>query len=136
MTADPTESDTNLRTPLIRKLVVSGLGLVLLVTSALTFHRHRNLAETVVLSPGVTDVKRLSSYFDGIEGTVNDCNLYFFDGEETGATILVVGGTHPEEPAGRLAAWLFAENAVMEQGRLIIALSEAPEVRLKLVIVD
>ncbi len=123
MTAEPSGSDTNPRTSLIRKLVVTGLGLVLLVTSAIPFHRHRNLAETVVLSPGVTDVRRLSSYFDGIEGTVNDCNLYFFDGAEPGATILVIGGTHPEEPAARLAAWLFAENAVMEQGRLIIALS-------------
>jgi len=34
-----------------------------------------------------------------------------------------MGGSHPEEPAGRLAAWLFAENAVMEEGRLIVVLS-------------
>jgi predicted deacylase len=54
---------------------------------------------------------------------VNDCNLYFLKGKEAGATILVVGGTHPEEPAGRLAAWLFAENAIMEKGTLIVALS-------------
>jgi len=34
-----------------------------------------------------------------------------------------MGGTHPEEPAARLAAWLLAENAVMEAGRLIVVLS-------------
>jgi len=34
-----------------------------------------------------------------------------------------MGGTHPEEPAGRLAAWLLAEHAVMEAGRLIVVLS-------------
>jgi hypothetical protein len=123
MTADPLETDPNVRMRLARKLVVAGVGLVLLVTSAVTFHRHRNLEEAVVTSPGVTEVRRLSSYFAGIEGTVNDCNLYFFDGDAPGATILVIGGTHPEEPAGRLAAWLFAENAIMEQGRLIVALS-------------
>jgi hypothetical protein len=37
--------------------------------------------------------------------------------------LLVLGGSHPEEPAGRLAAWIFAENGVMENGRLIVALS-------------
>ena len=36
---------------------------------------------------------------------------------------MILGGTHPEEPAGRLAAWIIAENAVMEKGRLILVLS-------------
>lgn len=55
--------------------------------------------------------------------TINDCYIYFLEGEEEGGTLFVMGASHPEEPAGRLAAWLFAENAVMEKGRLIIALS-------------
>jgi hypothetical protein len=37
--------------------------------------------------------------------------------------MFVMGGSHPEEPAGRLATWLFAENAVMERGRLIVVLT-------------
>jgi hypothetical protein len=37
--------------------------------------------------------------------------------------MVVLGGTHPEEPAGRLAAWLFAENGTMERGKLILVLS-------------
>ncbi|UCC49857.1 MAG: succinylglutamate desuccinylase/aspartoacylase family protein [Gemmatimonadota bacterium] len=111
------------RALLVRKLVLGGLGLLLLVTSGASFYRHRHLQEAVVLSPGVAEVKKLSEYFDGIRGTINDCNLYFFEGEEPGATVLVMGGTHPEEPAARLAAWLFAENAVMEHGRLIVVLS-------------
>jgi len=108
---------------LVRKLVLGGLGLLLLVSSGWRFYQHRQLEESVVLSPGVTHVKKLSEYFDGVRGTINDCNVYFFEGEQPGATIFVMGGTHPEEPAARLAAWLFAENAVMEQGRLIVVLS-------------
>ncbi len=106
-----------------RKLVVSALGLALLFTSGLSFYNHRHLEETVVLSSGVTEVKKLSDYWDGIEGTINDCNVYILDGEEPGATMFVMGGTHPEEPAARLAAWIMAENAVMEAGRLIVVLS-------------
>jgi hypothetical protein len=77
----------------------------------------------VVLGPGVTKVGKLGDYFEGIRGTINDANVYFFEGEQPGATMFVMGGTHPEEPAGRLAAWILAENLVMEQGRLIVVLS-------------
>ncbi len=107
----------------VRKLVIALLGLVLLATSGWSFHQSRRLAEPVVLSPGVTAVKTLGDYFEGVRGTANDCNIYIMEGETPGGTVLVMGGTHPEEPASRLAAWLLAENAVMEAGRLIVVLS-------------
>jgi len=107
----------------IRKIIVSVFGLLLLLISGISFYHSRHLAEPVVLSEGVTDVKKLSDYFPGIKGSANDCNVYILDGKEPGATMFVMGGSHPEEPAGRLAAWLFAENAVMEKGRLIVVLS-------------
>jgi len=110
-------------TPTIRKVVFSLLGLVLLVLSGISFYESRRLQEPVVVSDGVSKVVKLSTYFSPLEGTANDCNLYFFEGKEPGATFFVLGGTHPEEPAGRLAAWIFAENAVLEKGRLIVALS-------------
>jgi hypothetical protein len=106
-----------------RKIVLAALGLVLLVTAGASFYRSRHLAEPVVLGPGVTEVKQLADYFDGIRGSVNDCHLYVLNGRDPGATVLVLGGTHPEEPAGRLVTWLLAENAVVEKGRLILALS-------------
>jgi len=106
-----------------RKPLFALLGLLLLATSGLSFYSSRRLEEQVVLSPGVTRVKTLGDYFEGIRGTVNDCNVYILEGEEPGSTLFVMGGTHPEEPAARLAAWLLAENAVMEAGRLIVVLS-------------
>ncbi len=108
---------------LVQKIVVAALGLALLVSAGLSFHRSRNLAEPVVLGPGVTSVKKLGEYFAPIRGTVNDCNLYVLEGREPGATLFVLGGSHAEEPAGRLAAWLLVENGVVEKGRLIVALS-------------
>jgi hypothetical protein len=107
----------------LRKLVFGAFGLLLLSTSGMSFYRSRHREEAVVLSPGVTEVKKLGDYFEGVRGTVNDCNIYIMEGEEPGGTLFVMGGTHPEEPAARLAAWILAENAVMEAGRLIVVLS-------------
>lgn len=108
---------------LAQKIVVAALGFVLLATSGASFYKSRRLREPVVLGPGVTAVKPLSTWFEPLRGTANDCNIYFLDGKEPGATMLVLGGSHPEEPAGRLVAWILAENAVVQKGRLIVVLS-------------
>lgn len=108
---------------MIRKVVIAALGLLLLVSSGISFHRSRHLEEPVVLSPGVTEVRSLGDWFEGVRGTVNDANVYVLDSGVPGGTMLVLGGTHPEEPASRLAAWLLAENAVMAEGRLMVVLS-------------
>ncbi len=107
----------------IRKIVFCLVGLMLLVLSGMDFYQSRRLKEPVVIGNGVTQVQKLSDYFPPIGGTANDCNIYVLEGKEPGATLCILGGTHPEEPAGRLAAWLFAENAVMQKGRLIVVLS-------------
>jgi hypothetical protein len=107
----------------LRKAIIAALGLALLVSSGISFYRSRHLREPVVLGPGVTGVRHLGEYFDGIRDTVNDANIYVLDSGRPGATILVLGGSHPEEPAGRLTPWILVENAVMTQGRLLVALS-------------
>lgn len=106
-----------------QKAVIIALGVVLLATSGASFYGSRHLAEPVVLGPGVSAVKTLGEYFEPIRGTWNDCHLYVLEGKEPGATMLVLGGSHPEEPAGRLAAWVLAENATVEKGRLLVVLS-------------
>jgi hypothetical protein len=111
------------RRVLVQKTIVVALGLAVLVSAGISFRRSRSLAEPVVLGPGVTEVRKLGEYFAPIRGTVNDCNLYVMEGREPGATIVVLGGSHAEEPAGRLAAWLLVENGTVERGRLIVALS-------------
>lgn len=103
-----------------RKTIIIALGLVLGVLAGLSFYRSRHLREPVVLGPGVTAVKTLGDYFAGIKGTTNDANVYILEGGKPGGTILVLGGSHPEEPGGRLTTWLLAENARLEQGRLMV----------------
>ncbi len=108
---------------ILRKIGFSLAGVALMLFAGISFYRIRHLKEPVVLGPGVTQVKKLSDYFKGIKGTINDTYVYMLEGEDPGGTVLVIGGTHPEEPAARLAAWIFTENAVLEQGKLLVILS-------------
>lgn len=108
---------------IIRKIIIGLVGLIILVFAGKSFYLHRHMKESVVVSDGLTAVKKLGEYFDGIKDGVNDCNVYFMEGEQEGGTILILGGSHPEEPAGRLATWLIAENAIVTQGRVIVILS-------------
>jgi len=110
------------RTDLTRKLLLGALAVVYLSVSGRSFYDHRHLHEPVVLGPGVTRVTTLSEYNPTIRGTANDANIYVLEGKEPGGTVFVFGGTHAEEPAGRLAAWLLVEHATLERGRLIVAL--------------
>jgi len=107
---------------IIRKSILGAFGLVVLIFAGLEFYEHRHFKETVVIGDQVK-VKKLSDYFDGVKGSVNDCNVFIIEGEEPGATSLILGGSHPEEPAGRLAAWILVENARMQAGRMIVVLS-------------
>ena len=84
------------------------------------FYEHRTYKEPVVVSEGCTEVKKLSDYCDIIKGTVNDCNVNIFDSGVEGGTFLIWGSTHPEEPAGPMAAELMVENLKVTQGKVII----------------
>ena len=104
------------------KTVALVLWLLVMGFAGKAFYEHRNLKEPVVLGPGVTSVRRLGEWFAPIAGTVNDCNLYVLDSGLPGATILVLGATHPEEPATNLAAELIVENAKPTSGRILVAI--------------
>jgi hypothetical protein len=62
----------------------------------------------------------LSDYFAGIKGSPVDTEVFILEGEEPGGTMVVLGSTHPVEPAGLLSATLLVENAEVRQGRLIV----------------
>ncbi|MFO7573762.1 MAG: hypothetical protein R6W67_01215 [Bacteroidales bacterium] len=111
------------KSEIIRKLIITAAGLVILIVAAISFYRHRHFSEPVVAGPGVTEVLKLSDYFEGIKGSINDCNIYLFEGTEPGGTMMIFAGSHPEEPACRLAAWILVENGFLDKGRLFVVLS-------------
>ena len=104
---------------LIKSIALCVIAFCMAVAGYL-FWEHRNYKEPVVVSEYITEVKKLSDYFDGVKGTVNDCNVYIFDSGVEGGTFLIWGSTHPEEPAGVMAASLMVENLKVTQGKVII----------------
>ncbi len=103
---------------------VKAIGIIIITfcmaVAGYLFWEHRNYKEPVVVSEYITEVKKLSDYSDVVKGTVNDCNVYIFDSGVEGGCYLIWGSTHPEEPAGVMAAELMVENLKVTQGKVII----------------
>ncbi len=96
--------------------------IVILVFAGIAFAQHRQYRETVVLGPGVTDVRSLGDYYEPLKGSVNDCNIYVLDSGVPGGTLVILGAPHPEEPGASLAAQVLVENLIVTEGRVIIAI--------------
>jgi hypothetical protein len=71
-------------------------------------------------SPSLTKIGMLSDYLQNLKGTNGDTEIYFYDSGVEGGTTLILGGTHPNEPAGYLAAVLLVENLNVIKGRVIV----------------
>lgn len=71
-------------------------------------------------SPGLTRISRLSAYFPALKNSPGDTPVYIFEGKEKGAHLLILGGTHPNEPAGFITSVLLTETLRVQRGRVII----------------
>ena len=83
-------------------------------------YRDMHHPEPIKKGPGVTAIKMLSDYFPGLKGSAGDTEVYILDSGKPGGTVMVLGGTHPNEPSGYISAILLLENAQPTAGRLII----------------
>lgn len=62
----------------------------------------------------------LSDFFRPLKGTRADTDVFEFGEADSGATILVLGGTHCDEPASYIAAYVVLENIAIERGRVLV----------------
>jgi hypothetical protein len=76
--------------------------------------------EIIHQGPGVSNVKMLSDYTDVLKDSVGDTEIYVFQGDESGGSMLVLGGTHPNEPASMLTAVTMIENLKVEAGTVYV----------------
>lgn len=76
--------------------------------------------EPIYPGPGVSQSRPLSSYFGALTGTPGDTPVFILEGKEPGGTFVLLGGTHPQEVAGHVAATLVVENVQVKKGRLVV----------------
>ncbi|MDR7520261.1 MAG: succinylglutamate desuccinylase/aspartoacylase family protein [Armatimonadota bacterium] len=76
--------------------------------------------EEIIPGPGVTGRSTLAAYNPRLRGRSGASDVFVLDSGRRGGTVLVLGGTHPNEPAGFMAAVLLVERAVVRRGRLIV----------------
>ncbi len=98
---------------------------VLAIAGAVAFAAARDFLDVrpplpIVPGPGVTEVRPLSAYFPALRGSRGDTEVYILRGPQPGGTVVVLGGVHPNEPSGHLAAVILVEKAVVQTGRLIV----------------
>ena len=99
--------------------IISVLTLAACAVASATFLEHRKV-EPIVSGPGVSEIAKLSKWYPGLAGTPADTDVYIFRGKAPGGSMLVLGGTHPNEPSGFLSAVLLIENAVPVSGTLYV----------------
>lgn len=94
--------------------------LIIIIMEVRPVFLNQKKVEPIVKGPGVTKISKLSDYFNDLKDTNGDTDVYILEGENKGGTMLVLGGTHPTEPAGLLSAVLLIENAKPKNGKLIV----------------
>lgn len=70
----------------------------------------------------VTRVEKFSDYNPNLKGTIGDADIFVLEGtvSASGPSLLIIGGTHPNEPSGQLTSVLFLENLQVEVGTVYI----------------
>lgn len=97
-----------------------GLFVILACFSAGSKFLELRKAAPIYPSPALTDSKKLSAWLPSLKGTRGDADVLIFDSHQPGGTLLVLGGTHPNEPAANLSAVVLAENLSVQAGKALI----------------
>lgn len=92
---------------------------ILCFLSGRKFHEMREM-DTFYPSSSLQKTMNLSDMNPSLKHTYGDSKIYCFEGTKEGGKTLVLGGTHPNEPAGFVAAYLLLENVQVEQGTVFI----------------
>ena len=95
------------------------LALIISFLAGKQFHLQYQ-PEPIFPSAGLTAQKKLSDYFPALFDTAGDTEVYIFDGQQAGGHVLIVGGTHANEPAGFITAVLLTENISLKRGKVVI----------------
>jgi hypothetical protein len=96
------------------------IGVTLICISAGIDFIAARIPDKIFPSRGLSEKIKLSSYFSEIKSSNGDADIYLFDSGKPGANVLLLGGTHPNEPAGFITAVTLIENIHVEAGKIFI----------------
>ena len=92
------------------------ITLAITVVAGMDFYQFRNYQEVIIPGEGVTGSFMLSEYLPALKGTYGDTTVYVMEGKTDGPSMLVLGGTHPNEPSGHMAAISLVEHCTVDPG--------------------
>jgi hypothetical protein len=100
-------------------------GIFLLITLVICYISGKeflkmSIPDKIYPANGITRISDLAQYNPNLKGTNGNTAVYYFDSGKPGGTFLLLGGTHPNEPAGFISAVLMVENLNISSGRIII----------------
>ena len=100
--------------------VILLVAVALICTLAAREFMEMNRPDEIIPGPGVKTIGALSNYLGNLAGTSSDATVYYLDSGKPGASVLVLGGTHPNEPAGFMTGVVLAEHVSVLEGKLIV----------------
>ncbi len=100
------------------------MALALAVLGGVPLYRQRAEHSLPIAIPANAKFHLLSEWAPWLKGTRGDTEVYILAAEgataENSGSLLLLGGTHPDEPAGHVSAMVALSTAKMERGRLFI----------------
>jgi hypothetical protein len=99
--------------------IAFSLGALVVTLSAARIFRSMQEPEPIIAGASVTAQRMLSATEPSLAGGPGDTPVFELAGSP-GGTMLLLGGTHPQEIGGVMAAILMVENARVKRGRLIV----------------
>lgn len=120
-----------------KKLNIIVTAVILVVAAVITIitgieYRSFSKYEVYFFTGKTTEIQKLSDYSPNIKDTVGDSDIFVIKGPEVVEgkesecpSILLLGGTHPNEPAGQLAAVTILENLVVKGNTIVYIITEA-----------
>jgi hypothetical protein len=105
--------------PIITASVSLVLAIGIMVAAGVSFVKCWDVPMPIE-GPNVTEVKMLSEWYDGLKDSPGDTPVYVLKGEGDGGAMLILGGTHGNEPSGYMSAVTFIETAIIENGTVYV----------------
>lgn len=103
----------------VKFLIFSLVIVTIVITSAFSFVSMWK-DPPIVPGQGVAEMKMLSEWLPQLAGTKSDTEVYIIKGAQEGGRFLLLGGTHPNEPGGTLAAVVMIENVSALAGTMYV----------------